>query len=108
MKIACLISQAADSGLVCESEQSASSLSQSEGIQAASATEYKGGQRQAWSRQQRRISARCTDTIDSHALFMGPPQMPSHWVCWIPADPKFVGFCMNEWHLSQLFVVTRF
>lgn len=47
MKRACLISQAADSGLVCESEQSASSLSQSEGIQAASATEYKGGQRQA-------------------------------------------------------------
>lgn len=57
-----------------KSEQSASSLSQSEGIQSASAAEYQAGCR--------RVSSRSTDTVDSSALFMGTAgadEMASHW-----------------------------
>lgn len=57
-----------------ESEQSASSLSQSEGIQSAPAAEYKVGCR--------RVSSHSTDTVDSSALFMGTTgadEMASRW-----------------------------
>lgn len=54
-----------------KSEQSASSLSQSEGIQSASAAEYQAGCRH--------VSSRSTDTVDSSALFMGTDEMASHW-----------------------------
>lgn len=57
-----------------KSERSASSLSQSEGIQSASAAEYQAGCR--------RVSSRSTDTVDSSALFMGTAgadEMASHW-----------------------------
>lgn len=54
-----------------KSEQSASSLSQSEGIQSASAAEYQAGCC--------RVSSRSTDTVDSAALFMGMDEMASHW-----------------------------
>lgn len=53
-----------------KSEQSASSLSQSEGIQSASAAEYQAGCRH--------VSSRSTDTVDSSALFMGTDEMASH------------------------------
>ncbi|CAB1450605.1 unnamed protein product [Pleuronectes platessa] len=58
---------------LCKSEQSASSLSQSEGIQSAPAAEYQAGCR--------RVSPRSTDSVDSSALFMGTrgaDEMASH------------------------------
>lgn len=55
---------------LAESEQSASSLSQSEGIQSASTAEYQAGCR--------RVSQCSTDTVDSSALFMGTDEMASH------------------------------
>ncbi|KAI9525981.1 hypothetical protein NQZ68_002529, partial [Dissostichus eleginoides] len=69
----------------CLSERSASSLSQSEGIQSASAAEYQAGCR--------RVSSRSTDTVDSSALFMGR-RGPMRWPLtegWISTVPNFTG-----------------
>lgn len=74
-----------------KSEQSASSLSQSEGIQSASAAEYQAACRH--------VSLRSTDTVDSSALFMGTAgadEMASHWGLDFNSSKLYTGWRMRD------------
>lgn len=84
-----------------QSEQSASSLSQSEGIQSTSGAEYQAGCR--------RVSSCSTDTVDSAALFMetaGAYEMASHWGLDFYSPQLYCGW-RDAWHLQQLLIVSK-
>lgn len=89
------------SSCLFKSEQSASSLSQSEGIQSTSAAEYQAGCC--------RVSSCSTDTVDSSALFMGMAgayEMASHWGL-DSYGPQLYGGWRDAWHLQQLLIVSK-
>lgn len=84
-----------------QSEQSASSLSQSEGIQSTPGAEYQAGCR--------RVSSCSTDTVDSSALFMGKAgayEMASHWGLDFYSAQLYCGW-RDAWHLQQLLIVSK-
>lgn len=84
-----------------QSEQSASSLSQSEGIQSTSGAEYQAGCC--------RVSSCSTDTVDSPALFMGMAgayEMASHCGQDFYSPQLYCGW-RDAWHLQQLLIVSK-
>lgn len=84
-----------------QSEQSASSLSQSEGIQSTSGAECQAGCC--------RGSSRSTDTVDSAALFMGTAgayEMASHSGLHFYSPQLYCGWC-DARHLQQLLIVSK-
>lgn len=84
-----------------QSERSASSLSQSEGIQSTSGAEYQAGCC--------RVSSCSTDTVDSSALFMGTAgayEMASRWGLDFYSPQLYCGW-RDAWHLQQLLIVSK-
>lgn len=84
-----------------KSEQSASSLSQSEGIQSTPAVEYQAGCC--------RGSSCSTDTVDSSALFMGMAgayEMASRWGLDFYSPQLYWGR-RDAWHLQRLLIVSK-